>query len=51
MESKPKLTKMIIDEIRELQELNLFDDILEVKNSVKLGNLQSNKEVNKFINN
>ena len=40
-----KLTKQIVEELKYMQEQNLFEDILDIKNEVKLAHLQNNKTV------
>ena len=45
IEQKTKLTKTMIEEIKEMQEQDLFQDIQEVKNNVKLNDLQNQKTV------
>ena len=45
VETKPKLTRALIEEIKYMQEQDLFRDILEVKNSVKISTLHMAKSV------
>lgn len=35
----------MVEELKEMQEKDLFEDILEIKNQVKLGDLKNNKTV------
>ena len=40
-----KLTKSVVEELKYMQEQNLFEDILDIKNQVKLAHLHNNKTV------